>query len=399
MYDFDKIIERGKTADLKWNKEGIRRFLGVEADGETLPMWIADMDFQTAPCIIEALRNRADFGIFGYVGPTDSYYDAVCWWMKKRHGWNVEKDWIVTTAGIIPAINTAVRAFTGEGDSVVIQTPVYHQFRETIELTGRTAVENPLTEINGRYVMDFEGLDCLTRRPDVKMLLLCSPHNPVGRVWDRDELRQLGEICERNHVLVLSDEIHSDIVYNGHKHIPFSLIEGEAAGTAIICTAPSKTFNVPGLKCSNIIIKDAAVRSRFQKQRTAMAMHDMENTFGETMLRAAYTKEGEDWLEAAMKYLEGTVGAVERFLKERMPQVRLIHPESCYLVWLDFRDTGRTEDELYEILVHQARVIMNRGSRFGDGGQGYFRFNIAAPRAVVIRALEQIAKALKENVD
>ena len=397
MSEFDERIDRRSTADVKWNPEGIKHFLRIESDENTLPMWIADMDFRSAPCVVKALQEKAAFGVYGYVGPTTPYYEAVQWWQKERNGWDVDKSWILSMAGVMPAINCAIRCLTEEGDGVIVQTPVYMNFAETVQATGRRVVENPLVFQDGTYHMDYDGLRRVAAAPDIKALILCNPHNPVGRVWTMEELKELCRICEENNVHIISDEIHSDIIYKGHKHIAFGTVPCEAARKAIVCTSPSKTFNVQGIKCANIIIEDPQLRERFCAQCRALAMHDMDNTFGEAMLRAAYTPEGEAWLESLLEYLEENVRTAEDFLAKNLPQVRLVHPESSYLTWLDFHGTNLTEDELYPILTKKAKVIMNRGSRFGTGGENFFRFNIGAPRAVVLQALEQIAAALQEN--
>lgn len=391
MYDFDEQIDRTKTSDLKWNPAAVKGMLGADVGEDTIPMWIADMDFRCPPCITEALESRVKHGIFGYCAPTRLYYNAVAAWQKKRNGWDIDPGWIVTSPGVVPALNIAIREFTKKGEKVIIQPPVYDPFNKTIEQTGRIAVKNPLIWNGTRYEMNFEELECLASDADTHMIILCSPHNPVGRVWTEAELTRLCQICVSHHVLIVSDEIHSDLIFKGHKHIPVGMINEEAKLHSIVCTAPSKTFNVPGLKCSNIIIPNEELRNRFESARDAYGLK-VNNTMAVEVIPAAYSQDGEDWLLEAIDYMEENRKAVDEFLKNKIPDIRMIPSEGTFLVWLDCTACGLGEKELLERLNHEAGLVLIPGSWFGKEGTNYVRFNIAHPRTVVLEALKRIEK-------
>lgn len=386
-FDFDKVIDRKNTNSIKW--DFTEKFFG-EAD--VLPMWVADMDFEAPPQVTEALLQRVKHGIYGYSGFTDSYYQAVVDWMQKRHEWTVERDWISYCPGIVPALYWAVRAFTRPGDKVVLQSPVYPPFYAAIERHGCEVVNNPLKLTEGCYSMDFEDLEQKLADEAVKMLILCSPHNPVGRVWTREELARLAELCRQHNVIVVSDEIHADIIYTGHKHVPLASLSEEIAQISIICTSPAKTFNLAGLQTSNIIIPNKDLRTGFNQVMEDNGMH-LPTIFGVKGLEAAY-QYGEQWLEELLVYLQGNLEYLEHFIEEKIPRVKVVRPQGTYLVWLDMRELGLNDEELQKLLVQKARVALNSGAGFGQGGEGFARINIGCPRSVLVEGLRRIERAL-----
>lgn len=393
MYCFDEHIDRKGTSDLKWNAASAKSMLGADMDADTIPMWIADMDFRCPPCITEVLTKRVSHGIFGYCVQKEDYFNALVWWQKQRSGWEIRPEWIVPAPGVVPAINVAIRAFTPPGGNVIIQPPVYDPFKETVEKTGRVVVNNPLILENGHYEMDFVGLERLASDQNTNLLILCSPHNPVGRVWTESELSRLCDICLRHQVRIISDEIHSDLIFDGYRHIPLGSLNEGIKNNCIVCTAPSKTFNVPGLKCSNIIIPNLDLRNSFTQMRNNMDLK-INSTMAVEVLPAAYSTQGEVWLKDVLKYLQENVAMVGEFLKERIPGIRLIWPEGTFLVWLDCTGLNMEEQELMDRLNHKANLIMIAGSWFGKEGTCYLRFNIAHPRDVVREALLRMESVL-----
>ncbi|MDR4889503.1 MalY/PatB family protein [Fredinandcohnia sp. QZ13] len=387
-YNFNESINRLQTNSVKWDE--VENLFG---DKEILPMWVADMDFKSPQPVIEALKKRADHGIYGYTTRPDSYYEATVGWMKRRHNWTIEKDWITFTPGVVPALGIIVQSFTNPGDKIIIQQPVYYPFMSVIEKNGREIVNNPLRLENGRYYMDFEDLEKKID-PSVKMIIISNPHNPVGRVWEQDELTKLGEICLKHNILVVSDEIHSDLVYEGNIHTPFASISDNFAGRSITCTAPSKTFNLAGLQTSNMIIPNQELRERFNK-----ALEDrfigMTNTFGVTALIAAY-EEGEEWLDQLLVYLKGNLDFLNEYIKSNIPEVKVIKPDATYLVWLDCRELGLDAKKLEEVIQKQGKVAFDEGYIFGKEGEGFTRINIACPRALLEEGLKRFSEALKK---
>ncbi|RFB15014.1 pyridoxal phosphate-dependent aminotransferase [Bacillus sp. HNG] len=387
-YNFDESINRLQTNSVKWDE--VENLFG---DKEILPMWVADMDFKSPQPVIEALKKRADHGIYGYTTRPDSYYEATVRWMKRRHKWTIEKDWITFTPGVVPALGIIVQSFTNPGDKIIIQQPVYYPFMSVIEKNGREIVNNPLRLENGRYYMDFEDLEKKID-PSVKMIIISNPHNPVGRVWEKDELTKLEEICLKHNILVVSDEIHSDLVYEGNVHTPFASISDEFAGRSITCTAPSKTFNLAGLQTSNMIIPNQELRERFNK-----ALEDrfigMTNTFGVTALIAAY-EEGEEWLDQLLVYLKGNLDFLNDYIKSNIPEVKVIKPDATYLVWLDCRELGLDAKKLEEVIQKQGKVAFDEGYIFGKEGEGFTRINIACPRVLLEEGLKRFSDALKK---
>lgn len=398
-YDFDKETNRKGTNSVKWEfiQEGENlihwehtdKFFG---ENRTLPMWVADMDFPCPKPVVEALVTRAQHGVYGYTDKTASYYESVVNWMRKRHGWEIVPEWICTTPGVVPALNMLVRTFVSPGDKVLIQSPVYYPFFSAIENNEGELVTNQLIYENGRYRMDFADLEEKTQDPRVKMAILCSPHNPVGRVWSRDELALFGEICLKSDTLIVSDEIHGDLIYKGYVFTPFAKISKDFAQNAVICTAPSKTFNMAGLQTSNIIIPNDQLRSRFEKTLQGNGLFGI-GTFGGVALEAAYNY-GEEWLEQVMDYIEGNLHYLEEYVAEHIPHITVIPPQGTYLVWLDCRKLELGKWELKRLMLHDAGVYLDEGFIFGPGGEGFERINIACPRSILVEALERIKNAI-----
>lgn len=386
-YDFDKITDRQYTGSIKWDFN--QRIFGRE---DILPLWVADMDFQAPEAVVEALVNRARHGIYGYSDGMEGYYKAIIDWMQVRHGWEIQRDWITFSPGIVPALNELVRSLTIPGEKILIQPPVYPPFFQAIRNHGREVVNSKLTLENGRYTMDFEDLE-EKFASGVKMMILCNPHNPVGRVWERGELERLGQLCLAHDILVISDEIHGDLIYEGYHHIPFASLSPELAAQSIVCTAPSKTFNLAGLQTSNLIIPNAKYRQAFQASLNLTGIH-FPNVFGITAMEAAY-RHGEDWLEQLMIYLKGNVEFLMSFLERKLPQIQAIQPEGTYLVWLDFRALGMEPKALHKFLVHKAGVGLNAGYLFGPGGEGFERINLGCPRSILEDGLQRIKTAVK----
>lgn len=399
-YNFNKVTSRAGTDAAKWETiqseadahVHIRtgRFFGEEA---AIPMWIADMDFAAPQPVIEALAARVKHGIYGYTERSATYGRAVANWMKSRHGWEMQPEWIVTTAGVVPALAMLARTFLQPGEKAIIQTPVYFPFRMVLELNDIQVVENPLLFEDGRYHMDFDDLAAKVRDPQTKMLILCSPHNPVGRVWSRDELTRLAEICRANDVLVVSDEIHGDLTF-----APFTLfgtLSDDFTQNAVITTAASKTFNLAGLATSNIIIPNASLREKFEKYLLKNAIFGT-NLFGRLATETAYAHAA-DWLDQLLDYLSGTLDFMEKYFAKHIPQIRMIRPEGTYLVWLDCRALGLDSQSLPRFFLDRARVYLEDGSVFGTAGEGFLRMNIATPRKLVKEALRRMRDAVEKN--
>lgn len=387
-FNFDTIVNRVDTDCLKYDA-AVRR--GRPAD--VLPFWVADMDFPTAPAIIEALQQRVAHGIFGYSeADPDRYHAVLDQWFTKRHGWHVEKDWLLQTPGVVFALAMAVKAFTKPGDTVLLQQPVYYPFSEVIVDNRRHRVSSDLVLRDGRYEIDFADVEQKIIDHNVKLFLLCSPHNPVGRVWTRDELTRLGDICLKHDVIVVADEIHEDFVWTGHQHIPFASLGEAYAQHCVVCTSPSKTFNIAGLQVSNIFIPNPDLRIRFKKE-IDRAGYSQLNTLGLTASEAAYTA-GEAWLDALKPYLEGNIQFVADYVRQYLPQLTLIQPEGTYLLWLDFRKLGLTEDQREDLLLHKAKLWLDSGAIFGKVGEGFERINVACPRATLQQGLDQLRSAI-----
>ncbi|MCC9293539.1 pyridoxal phosphate-dependent aminotransferase [Clostridium sp. WLY-B-L2] len=389
-YNFDEIIDRRKTDSIKWSEKFLKEKFG---DEKIIPMWIADMDFKVAEPIVEMITDRARHGIFGYGHKSDEFMEAAVNWQKKRNGWNIEKEWMLFTPGIIPALNFIVETFCCPGDKVIIQNPVYHPFANVITNNGCHIVNNPLVLNDGKYEMNFSGLETIAQYSKTKLMFLCSPHNPVGRVWTSEELKQLGEICLKNDILVVSDEIHSDLIYLPNRHIPFGKVSEEFEMNSIVCTSPSKTFNLAGLQVSNIIVPNEKLRKKLNRKLSSINI--APGTFASVAQIAAYNK-GEEWLEQLIIYLQNNLDFIDEFLKERIPRVKMIRPEGTYLAWLDFSDFNLTDIELQQLMRKKAKVAMDDGYIFGAGGEHFQRINFACPRTILKKALENIEKSLED---
>ena len=387
-YDFESIRPRENMGAEKW--EIVRTTDGCHPLG-VMPFSVADMEFAAAPEILDALRNVLDQGILGYTTVYDRYREAVCGWMRRRHGFAAEGEWIVPTYGVVSALYSAVRAFTKPGESVIIQTPVYPPFRGAAEQNGRKVADCPLRLENGRYEMDFEALEEAAARPDVHLAILCSPHNPVGRVWTAQELRRYGEICQKHGVLVVADEIHNDLVFAPHVHTVYASLGEAFSQNCILCTAPSKTFNLAGLTTSNILIPNPELRERFAAQYRLDAGHYI-SALGVPACIAAYEK-GEPWLEALLPVLRGNMEFVREFFSKKFPSVSVELPEGTYLMWADFSGMGLSEEELDKFLMDEALFFVNDGRKFGPGGALHRRINVACPRAALSEALERVDEA------
>lgn len=384
MWNFDEQIDRSNTNSVKYDL----RVLKFRREN-IIPMWVADMDFRTPPFIIEAVKKRAEHEIYGYTLRSKTFYESVVHWMNYKHAWSVRKNWITFSPGVVSALSAAVLAFTSPGDKVIVQPPVYFPFYSSIQNFGRRVINNQLIEKEGKYYIDFEDLE---RQIDsrTKMLMFCSPHNPVGRVWTKDELQQLADICIKYDLLIVSDEIHSDLVFEPNKHIPLASLSDEIAKRTISTFAPSKTFNVAGLSTSAIIISNEKLKKRFDE-----FMQDLHisggNIFGAVALEAAYTH-GAEWLSDLIDYLRINVSMVKEFTDKPNIKIKMKKPESTYLLWLDFRDYNLSEQEINKLLIEKAGLGFNPGSIFGLGGEGFQRMNIACPHSVVKEAIINLEK-------
>lgn len=389
-YNFDKVIERRGTRSFKWDMN--EEYYGNE---DVIPMWVADMDFPCAEPIIEAMEKRLSHKIFGYAVRDKSYYEAIINWLRRRHNWEVnEEELAFCPPGVIMAINVFIQILTEPGDKIIVQTPTYDPLFDSIQGNNRKVIKNPLKLESGKYLMDFEDLRGKIDK-DVKMLLLCSPHNPVGRVWSREELLELGEICLENNIFIISDEIHFDLVYGEYEHIPFSSLNDEIAKNSATCFSGNKTFNLGGLQLATLVIADKKIREEFNK---AMGIYQtrLDNIFGAVALEAGYN-EGEDWLEQVMSYIKGNLEFAKRYISKNIPEINYIEPEGTYMMWLDFRNLKLAPLELRDFLVNEANVALCDGYEFGEEGEGFMRMNIACPRKTLELALNNIERAIKDK--
>lgn len=390
-YDFNKITDRTHTCAIKYD---LAKKRGVPEDAVSL--WVADMDFPAAPCICNAIKERAEHGIFGYTRPDERYYAAVKGWFKKRHNFEIkEDDWIVNTPGVVFAFAAAIRAFTKEGEGVLIEKPVYYPFFQTIEAQNRKVVSTSLVLQNGKYQVDFEDFEQKIVCENVKLFLLCSPHNPGGRVWTKDELLKMSEICLRHNIPVVSDEIHCDILFEGHKHFVYGSLSEEALQNSIICTAPSKSFNLAGLQFSNIIIANENLRKEFLLELDR-AGYCEPSIMGVLAATAAYS-EGEEWFEQALEYIWQNMLFAEKYIEENCPKIKVLKPEGTYLLWLDFSAFADLSDKkINDLIVNSAKVWLDRGAMFGKEGEKFQRINCATPRKTLESALEKICNVFKD---
>jgi len=386
-YDFDKIVDRTGTESLKWVYP--RKVLKV---AEAIPMWVADMDFEAPPAVVEAIKRRAEHGVYGYPLIPPSFWQSAIDWLRRRHGWEVRKDWMAKSPGIVPALNYAVRAFTRPGDGVIIQTPVYFPFYHAVENNGRRLLRNPLRFDGRRYTMDLDDLEKKIGQGG-RMLILCSPHNPVGRVWTREELEDLGRIAKD--IVIFSDEIHADLVFPGRRHHVFAALSSDLAGRTVTGIAPSKTFNTAGLSTAAVVASNPALLKAFEAE-TERAGFELGQVFGVVAFEAAYAR-GEDWLDELLPYLEANVDFMEKFLAERAPAIKLVRPEGTYLALLDCRGLGLEPSALNDFFLKKAGVYFSDGALFGDEAAGFVRINFGCPRALLVEALERVERAVRSR--
>ena len=387
MTDFNEVIDRKNSDSLKFD---FAREKGLPED--VLPLWVADMDFKAPPGVIEALQKSLDRGIFGYSDTKDDYYEIVAAWFKKRFDFTYEKQWLIKTPGIVFALANAVRALTEKGDNVIIQPPVYYPFFNVIRNNHRNIIENPLVCRDGKFYIDFEDFEKKIIANNVKLFILCSPHNPVSRVWTKQELQKLGEICLKHNVYVVADEIHCDFVFEGHKHHIFIDAVPEMKDRTIICTAPSKTFNIAGMQLSNIFIPSAEIREKYMAEIDVTGFTVPSNP-GVVACKAAY-ETGEEWFEECLSYIKGNFDYLRDFLKENLPELKLIEPEGTYLAWIDCSGLGLTAEELNDLIINKAKLWLDAGDIFGKASEQYQRIVMACPRATLERAMKQLKDAI-----
>ncbi|MCM1399355.1 MAG: pyridoxal phosphate-dependent aminotransferase [Clostridium sp.] len=386
--NFDEVINRKNTDSIKYDF-AVKR--GKPAD--VLPLWVADMDFKTSSLVLDEIQKRVAHGIFGYTETGEAYFNAVAGWLREHHGLNIEQSWLVKTPGVVYALAMAVRSYTSENDTVLIQQPVYYPFTEVITDNHRRVISNDLVLWeDGKYHIDFEDFENKIVEHHVKLFLLCSPHNPVGRVWTYEELKQIAEICLKHNVLIVSDEIHGDFTFDGFRHTPLLNVDSRLKDIVITCTSPAKTFNLAGLQISNIIIPNSKLRRAFRKEIAASGYSQL-NTIGIVACEAAY-KYGEEWYRELKKYLQDNLAFVRNYIAQNLPQIKLIEPEGTYLIWLDFRGLNLREQDLENLIVNKAKLWLDSGAIFGKAGEGFERINIATSRSVLREALDRIKNAV-----
>ena len=386
-YNFDQVVNRKGSNSVKW--DNLKEVYGTE---DILPMWIADMDFKAPDEVIEALQVKLDHGVFGYNVKSDSLYNSIINWVKNRYNWNIKKEWISFTPGVVTALNIAVKEFAKEGEKIVIQPPVYPPFFRVLENNNVEANLNPLIHRGDKFVMDYDSLE-KSIDDKTKAIILCNPHNPVGRVWTKEELSKLGEICLKKNIIIISDEIHGDLTYKDYKTTPMASVSNEIAQNTITFMAPSKTFNIAGLATSIAIIPNEKIREVFERGVEKLEIGKV-TTFGSTALEAAYTNGG-PWLEAVMEYIEDNADYAIEYINKNIPEIKVKKPEGTYLLWLDFKALNKTYEEIHNALVNVGKVALNDGFTYGDEGNGFFRINIACARSILEEGLERVNKAVQ----
>ncbi len=385
-YNFDEIIPRKGTDCEKYDH--LQSHFG---NGNAIPLWVADSDFRVPDFITAAIRYRADHEIYAYSFRPDGYYNSIIRWQQQRHNWPVEREMILPTQGIVSTLSSLIMAFTNPGEKVIIQPPVYTPFFSCVRDCGRTVIENPLKNQDGRFSFDFEDLLCKIDK-ETRLLILCNPHNPVGRVWTKEELEKLGDICLDNNILIISDEIHSDLIFTGYHHIPLPLVSERIASNCVVCMAPSKTFNIAGLATSFVIIPDKQIRQRFDHFLRTLHLKN-GNLFGNIALEAAY-QFGMDWVMQQNEYLESNRDYMFKFFETKLPKIKMTFTEATYLAWLDLREYGISESEMNRLLIDTAEIVLNKGSIYGQEGDGFFRLNFACPREILEEALRRMESTL-----
>ena len=387
--NFDEVINRFGTHSVKWDM--MEPIYGVPAQ-DGIAMWVADMDFRPPQCVADSIEKMHAHGLYGYYGDEKPYLDAICWWMKERHGWAIDPKEIFTTHGLVHGTGMCVDAFTQPGDGVVLMTPVYHAFARVISAAGREVVECELANNNGRYEMDFDAWDAQMKGHET-MLILCSPHNPGGRVWTKEELQGVADFAKRHDLILVSDEIHHDLVYPGVTHTPMTLVDDSITDRLVMMTATTKTFNIAGSHSGNVIISDPDLRKKFANRMAALGLSP--NSFGLFMAEAAYSPEGAEWVDALVDYLDGNRKLLDAAIAD-IPGLASMPLEATYLSWVDFSGTGMGREEFTKRVEQDARIAVNHGPTFGKGGDSFLRFNIATPRSVVQTAVERLAEAFKD---
>lgn len=388
---FDQYLERRGSDCFKW--DGLKEKFGIKNTEEIIPMWIADMDFKAPQEVIDTIIEKAKSEAYGYTIKTEKFYDAIINWVDRHYNWKIKKEWIIFTPGVIPGFNIAVQKFTQPGEGVIVQTPVYYPFMEAAKNNGRILVENPLLEKNGDWFMDFEDLEKKLKDPKNKVMILCNPHNPVGRAWKKEELKKLSDLCIENNVILISDEIHADLMMSKQKHNSICGTYKEMEEYTITHYAPSKTFNIAGLQTSYAIIPNPKIREAFVEQLNANRISSM-NWFGGPALITAYTK-CDEYVEALCSYVSSNMDYMKEFIDKKIPVLKMKKPEATYMVWVDFRGTGMNTKEIEAFIIDKAHIAVDMGSWFGTGGDGYLRFNLACPRSILEKALNQLEKAFK----
>lgn len=398
--DLDRIIDRAGTGSNKWghfrggSHAGPITPIAPDLSGNgAIPMWVADMDFASPQPVLDALTQRIQHGILGYTSATESYFDAITGWFKKRHDWTVAKDWITTTPGIVPGLHFAIKTWCKPGDRVLIQRPVYYPFFRSITNGGCEIVSSNLVENDGHYTMDFDDLEKTAADPRVKLAILCSPHNPVGRVWTADELRQYGDICNRHNVIVIADEVHGDLIMPNHTFQPYAQLGDAYANNSMVCTAPSKSFNLAGMHLSNMIIANPEMKQAFDLYLAETGVAGGLNPLALVACETAY-REGEDWLADVLAYIYQNEQTLRRFVAEHLPQLRPTELQGTYLTWVDFRNLGLDQARLEKLTQLDAKVLFDEGHIFGAEGIGFERFNLACPRPLLNLALERLAREI-----
>jgi len=380
-YNFDEIIDRKLSNSIKWWESK-----------DILPMWIADMDFKVADEILDAMKKTIDHGIIGYDDKPDSFYESIINWVKDRYNWEIKKEWLVFTPGVVPGLGISIKSFSKEGDKVIIQPPVYPPFYRVIENNNRRVVENSLIYKDNKYIMNIDDLEKSIDK-DVKIAMICSPHNPVGRVWKKEELEVFGNLCLKNNIIMISDEIHCDLTFSDYKHIPLASISDEFANNTITFMAPSKTFNIAGLFASVAIIPNEKLRKLYNDTIENMEITHT-NGFSIIGFEAAY-KYGKNWLSQAIRYIEDNADFAVDYINKNIPEIKTYKPEGTFLMWLDFKSLGKTSEEINELLINKGKVQLNNGATFGTAGEGFFRLNIGCPREVLKEGLDRIKKAIQ----
>lgn len=390
---FDTYLERRGTRSSKW--DGCNAKFGVDPSVELLPMWIADMDFRSPTEVVEALAQRVQTQAFGYTTVPDSFYDAILSWVERRYHWKIQKEWIVFTPGVVPAFNVAYQAFTQPGDGIIVPSPSYYPFFDGVRNNGRKVVACPLVEADGYWTLDFDLLEQQVKDPDNKVLILSNPHNPTGRCWTAQELERLGTLCAENGVILLSDEIHADLIMEGGCHTCVGTLSQRIVDNTIFHFAPSKTFNLAGLQTAYTVIPNPELRQRFTAAITANRVINM-NWFGQVALETAYNR-CEGYVDALCRYVSANMDYMADYLKENLPMLKMRRSEGTYMVWVDFRGTGMTTEEIERFIIHDAHIAVDLGTWFGAGGAGFLRFNLACPRQLVERAMEQLTQAFRHR--